>query len=92
MRIVAFRPADEMWRRMKAVWDACLTAGINLPAEVERYFNGEAPDPHGVELAEHQLREAGAVRDWEADMCEGFEVDVSKLPPEVTVVRFYINY
>ena len=38
----------ERWRAMKGVWDACDRAGMEVPREVRRYFNGEPPTPEGI--------------------------------------------
>lgn len=90
--VIAFKPPDEKWQRMKAIYDACTAAGINVPDEVNRYFDHMPPDPAGVEISERVLRDAGAVTDYSADMREGFDVDVTKLPRDVTVIRFYDSY
>lgn len=92
MHVVGFRPPDEMWRRMKAVWDACTEADISVPAAVELYFDGMPPDPAGVHISEATLTNAGAVSEWAADMREGHELDLTKIPPGVTIIRFYNSY
>jgi hypothetical protein len=40
-RVIAFRPADEKWKEMKDIYDACYKAGIRLPEEVDDFFDGE---------------------------------------------------
>jgi hypothetical protein len=92
MNVIAFKPADEKWQRMKAVYDACEAAGVRAPDKVERYFGGDKPDPAGVEVSEQELLTAGAVREWREEMREGYEVDVTELPPDVTIVRFFMSY
>lgn len=83
--VEGFRPPDDDWVRMKAVWDACMAAGVAMPAEVEDFFEGAPPDAHGVEVDI-----CAAVRKWEDSRraAEGFEVDVTALPVGVRVVRF----
>lgn len=86
--VVGFRPADEKWEKMKAVWDACKTAGVEVPQGVERFFGGEGPgDKPGMEV---DL--SGAVIEWSAEMKNGYEVNLAKLPPDVTIIRFYNSY
>jgi len=85
--IVGFRPPDEKWKAMKAIWDACRKADVSVPREVDDFFNGEVPDPAGVEVP---LKEA--VRDWGDESRDGFEVDVTKLPKDVTIIRFYNSW
>lgn len=89
LRVVGFRPADEKFFKMKAIWDACTSAGIQVPDEVENFFNGDEPDVRGVKV---QLMGSKAVRLYNAEMREGFDVDVAQLPPGVTVIRFYASY
>lgn len=90
--VEGFKPPDEKWQQMRAVWEACTAAKIGIPRDVERYFDGEAPDPHGVQISESDLRACGALRDWKDGMRKGREVDVTKLPPDVTVVRFFNSW
>lgn len=89
--VVAFKPPGEKWRQMKAVWDACAAAGVTPPDVVYRYFEDDEPDPAGVEIDQDALVSAGALRKWhdERNANSGFELDVAKLPQDVTVVRFY---
>lgn len=87
--VVGFRPADDKWEKMKAVYDACQDAGIQLPASVIQFFGDEPPDEHGIEVS---IEKTDAVSEWQDDMRNGFEVDITKLPENVTVVRFYNAY
>jgi len=83
--IVAFRPPDETFKKMKAVFDACVEAGVDLPAEVSRFFDNTEPDPKGVEIS---IKDA--VEEWtDGDMSQGFQVDLKKLPQGVKYIRFY---
>lgn len=85
--IVGFIPPDEDWKKMKQVWDACETAGIEVPEPVRKFFNWEIPDEQGVEI--HL-----AVTGWtgDDDTSEGFELEVDKIPPNVKVIRFYNSW
>ncbi len=86
--IVGFRPADERWNKMKSIWDACKTGNVIVPAEVEKFFNYEYPaDKPGAEVGLGK-----AVTEWRGDMREGYQVDLKKLPPEITILRFYNSY
>lgn len=86
--VQGFKPADAKWKRMKAVYDACEEAKVAVPDEVDDFFNGEPPDPAGVEVDEHQLKKCGAAKDWRDDSREGIEIDITKLPKDITVLRF----
>jgi hypothetical protein len=86
--IVGFRPADEKWNKMKATWLACEDAGVPIPEEVKAFFHYESPgDKPGIEV---EIKEA--LREWTDDCRQGYEVDLTKLPPDVKVLRFYNSW
>lgn len=87
--VVGFRPADEQWRKMKAVWDACVAADTPVPREVEMFFGGQAPDAAGIEVDFYELR---LLREWSDDSRRGYELDVERIPPGVTRLRFYNSW
>lgn len=84
--IVGFRPPDSKWKQMRAVWDACDQAGVPVPDEVTQFFNGEPPDINGIEvdLKCHEACCGGGDRDR-----IGYTIDLEKLPPNITKIRFY---
>lgn len=83
--VVGFRPPDEKWQQMKKVWDACKAAGITIPREVIEFFNDCDPDPAGVEV--------GILHsEWANNSSSGYEVDIRKLPKDVTVIRFFNSW
>jgi hypothetical protein len=91
--VVAIRPPDERWEKMKAVYDACIKANIPLPEEVENFFDGSAPDPVGVPI--HLDTGSCGVRDWHSDVndtADGVEVVLAELPPDVKILRFVNSY
>lgn len=88
--VVGFRPADERWNKMKAAWLACDELGIDPPREVLEFFDHEPPDDKpGQEV---NIERTGAVKKYESDSGSGYEVDITKLPPGVTIVRFYNSW
>lgn len=87
--VVGIRRPDETWKKMKAVWDACRAAGVDPPDEVLEFFNHEAPDPAGIRV---ELEGNPCIQAYNDDMRQGFEVDISKLPKNVTSVRFYNSW
>jgi len=93
--VEAIRPPDAKWSAMKAVWDACKAAGTTVPAEVDGFFNGEPPDATGV-VVKHVSGCSSKLPEWvtavRRDMEDGFEVDITKLPKDVTVLRFTNSY
>jgi hypothetical protein len=70
---------------MKAIWDACKKAGVEPPKEVRDFFGYGPPDDAGVEV-KLELRE------WHDDSRSGYELDIDKLPKNITVIRFYNSY
>ena len=87
--VIGFKPPDEKWQKMKAIWDACLAAEVDVPEEVEDFFDGEPPDSAGVEV---KLEDTPCCKDWGADGCSGFEIDITKLPKDVTVIRAFNSW
>ena len=85
--VVGFRPPDETWQKMKAAWDACCLAGVNPPTPVASFFGPSGPDPSGVDV---DIRTA--VKSYSDDNREGFEVDLTKLPPGLTALRFWNSW
>ncbi len=87
--VEGFRPPDEKWERMKAVYYACDAAKIPVPDAVVRFFEYGRPDPTGVRV---DLKASGAVSESEEGNRMRWDVDIKKLPPDVTVVRFTNSY
>lgn len=87
--VVGFKPPDDKWQKMRAVWTACTAAGIEPPEEVFAYFEDEEPDERGVRV---DLKNTNAVTDYTTQYETGVEVDVAKLPPDVTIIRFYNSW
>lgn len=83
--VVGFRPPDEKWKKMKAVWDACKVAKTEIPESVVDFFNGETPDPAGVEV---EIK----AKDWSMDSASGYEIDLDKLPKDIKTIRFYNSW
>ena len=83
--IIGFRPTDERWKKMKAIWDSCEEMNINIPDEVSEFFQGEKPDPTGIEVSLPN-------RKWNDEYREGFEIDVKAIPKNVTIIRFYNSW
>jgi len=86
--VVGFKPADAKWKKMKAVWDACEDAGTLIPESVEEFFGNEPPgDRPGMTVDIEK-----AVTAWGDECSTGYEVDVTKLPKDVTVIRFFNSW
>lgn len=89
--LTGIKPPDDVWLRMKAVYDACEVANVTPPSQVLAFFDGEPPDERGVTrylagMASGSKSEA--VRIYKEDGREGFEVELDKLPRDIKVLRF----
>jgi hypothetical protein len=85
--IYGFRPPDEKWKKMRVIWDACVEADIPVPKQVCNFFGDDIPNSAGV-----QVDIKKAVSPIRQDMTDGFEVDLTKLPKDVTKLRFVNSY
>ena len=92
--IVGFKPPDEKWKQMKAVRDACVAAGIEIPEDVDKFFDYCEPDDAGVvtDLDPKRLGNARAVRKWQDDSREGYEIIVAELDPNIKIIRVYTSW
>ena len=88
--VIGIKPPDERWQKMKRVWDACIAADIPVPDVVGAFFisDEEEPDPAGVMVE----LPPNAVREWSGKEAEGFEVVLSDVPSDVTIIRFYNSW
>ena len=85
--VIGLVPVNEKWEEMAAVFYACEKAGIDVPKEVNEFFDYQRPDSTGVEI---DIKDA--VTEWKDDMRQGYEVNIAILPKNVTVVRFYNSW
>lgn len=86
-RIIGFHPVDDKWQKMKAVYDACVVADIQIPDEVIRFFEYRQPDNTGVKVEIND-----AISAYDSLNESGYEVDIRKLPKNVHVIRFYQSW
>lgn len=83
--IVGFVPPDDKYNAMKSAWDSCKKAGVDIPERVLDFFNHTTPSEHGAEVDID-------FKEWNEDMREGIEIDLSTLPSNVKVIRFYNSW
>jgi len=74
---------------MKDVYDACQAAGVEIPGEVMKFFQGTHPDEHGVLVP---IEGTDAVTEYHEYESDGFDVDIRKLPPGLYIIRFYNSW
>ncbi len=88
--VVGFKPTDETWEKMKAVWVACEKASLEIPKDVGEFFDWN--DPKEMSGMKVSIEGTDAVSPWSSEMQEGYEVDIRKLPKGVNIVRFYNSF
>jgi hypothetical protein len=74
---------------MKAVYDACMAANTELPKEVDDFFGFDPPDDAGVKV---EIKEHACCKEYEDEGSTGYEIDVTKLPKDVTILRFRYSW
>jgi hypothetical protein len=90
--VAGFIPPDDRFASMKAIWDACCAAGVEVPDEVSEFFQHEAPDPAGVEVEKRALMALGAVREYHDQMKQGYEIVLANVPADVSVIRVWNSW
>ncbi len=88
--VEAFKPADAKWKKMKAVYDSCVDADATIPVEVSDFFGDQEPHEDSGVLVEIQNHKC--CQEWSAEGREGLEIDISLLPKDVKIIRFYNAY
>lgn len=86
--VYGFRKPDEAWEKHKKVWNVCEEAGVSIPDETLDFFGEE--DPNNSPGMEVDLKESVSI--FNADMQEGFEVDLKDIPLGVRYIRFVNSY
>lgn len=92
--IQAFIPdQDAEYKRHKIVLLVCSDAKVSLPEETAQYFGSKVADKALLEeKLQIMLTKGEHYVDYDEDMCQGFEVDLTKLPKGVTKLRFFNSY
>jgi len=79
-------PKDEKYNKMLKVYEACEAAETEQPIEVIQFFrldDFDEPDPNGLIIDLDDI-----TTDWQSDSCTGVEIDITKLPKDVKIIRF----
>ncbi len=84
-------PDSAKYKKMKAAWDACVAAKINVPDELYHFFGEDGPPDDCEEGIVVELPE-DAVTKYVANMRDGFDIDLSFLPKDIKKIRFYNSY
>jgi len=89
--VVGIKPPDATFQKMFDAYKACEEAGVEIPKAVDKFFNGEIPDPAGV-VVSLRNKPGWGVEPWEDESASGFEVDLTKLPKDIKVLRFFNSW
>jgi hypothetical protein len=87
--VQGFVPPTGKWQSYKNIWEACEAAHVEAPTEVQEFFDYEPPDDNGVVV---DINDAVVNYSDANTTSERWEVDITKLPKDVTVVRFVNSY
>lgn len=90
--IVGFRPPDEQFKNMLSAYKACEAAGIDPPEKVVKFFNHVTPDEAGVEINLQYPKLHPCVKKWKSEDGDGFEINVTKLPEGLKILRVYNSW
>ena len=87
--VLGFKPADEKFYKMKSVFESCQELGIAPPDEVEDYFDGYGVEGDGVRV---EIEEMDCCSEYSNETESGYEVDITKLPKDIKIIRFYNSF
>lgn len=92
--IQAFTPdTDPEYVRHKKVFLVCKESRVGLPPETAAYFGYDVPEDYLLDdKLNVTLKEGEHYHHLRMGSSEGFEIDIVKLPPGVTKLRFYNNW
>lgn len=85
--IVGIMPPTEAYTNKVKAWHACKVAGVEIPIELRCFFNHTEPDPAGM-MVDIKM----ATLDYKGQDAEGYDVDITKLPKGVQIIRFYNSW
>ncbi len=89
MGVIGSVPADDKWKEMKAVYEACQEAGVNLPEEVVEFFGEGCEEPCEMNGMEVEI----PYKEWtDGEAKQGIEIEVKKIPKNVKKIRFYNSF
>ena len=86
--VVGIRKPDKKWYEYKKIINALEAAGLtweDAPNKVQKFFGYDTPNDKGIEV---DLREHKATTFINEEMVDGFSIDISKLPENITHIQF----
>lgn len=89
IHVVGFRKPDQSHILKVNAMKALEAAGAKVPDDLSEYFGHIRPELVTVDTG---LEVEVPHVPWQAEMLDGFEVDLSKIPAGVSKLRFYVSY
>ena len=83
-RVIGIKKTDEKFYKMKAIYDSCVAADVEIPDTVFNYFGDEEPNEKGVVV---EIPDEALIGDWEYNI----EVDLSKLDKDISILKFEVS-
>ena len=96
--VYGIRKPDKKWLEYKKVIDTLKEAGLSwedAPKEVLEFFGYNEPDPDGITIefgSDYKPSKHECCSSIKEDMVDGFIIDISKLPKNITHIRFVNSY
>lgn len=90
--IKGVRDLDGEFLKMVKVKEACEEASIDYPEEVKKYFKYPKERVEYLKKLMEEIDITLSVSQKVDDYCDIFEVDLSRLPKEVKLIRFVNSY
>ena len=87
--VVGIVPADEKYKQMVAAAKALELAGLGITDEINEFFDWEWPINEGGMVVDINKE---AISEYNADMEQGYDIDISKLDPKIKTIRFTNSY
>ena len=87
--VLGIKPSDEKFAAMKAVWDACIKAKINIPKDVLEFFGDSEPNEKGVTT---YLDNQGPYVTIDGEDDYRLTVDLRKLPDDIKILQFVVSW
>lgn len=84
-------PVDEKYEKMLKVYESCKEAGLDIPEEVDQFFDYQESNPDGIE---RELNKDFIDKPYKEGY-DIYEVDIEELlrcMPDVKYLRFMISY
>jgi hypothetical protein len=79
------KPTDEKYANYKKIYDLCESSNVNLPDEVEEYFENDYPE-------EKLKQKLNVVKNEDVEMITRWELDVQDIPKGVEKIVIELNW